>query len=102
MEAGMGATRAEFVGSGLDPIMDKLGQHWRLPAQFLEGLRTSVVRTQTFYGEQELDRPDDVLSGARIVVHGWAARCRPLADGRRQIFNFLLPGDVLPGRRQAC
>ncbi|CAN7619179.1 Crp/Fnr family transcriptional regulator [Phenylobacterium sp. LjRoot164] len=36
-----------------------------------------------------------------IVVEGWAARIRWLADGRRQIFDFLLPGDgfgLTPGR----
>lgn len=30
-----------------------------------------------------------------IVIEGWAARYRLLADGRRQILNFGLPGDLL-------
>jgi hypothetical protein len=28
-----------------------------------------------------------------LLVSGWACRCRILADGGRQIFSFLLPGD---------
>lgn len=29
-----------------------------------------------------------------LLVSGWAMRCRVLADGRRQIIRFLLPGDL--------
>lgn len=32
--------------------------------------------------------------GAWLVVSGWAAQARVLADGRRQIGRFLVPGDV--------
>jgi CRP-like cAMP-binding protein len=38
----------------------------------------------------EGDRPDRV----RIILSGWLTRYKTLADGRRQIVNFLLPGDV--------
>lgn len=31
----------------------------------------------------------------RIMLSGWACRQRSLADGRRQIFGFILPGDGL-------
>lgn len=36
-----------------------------------------------------------------IVVSGWACELRLLADGRRQIFGFLLPGDVIDERSTA-
>lgn len=32
---------------------------------------------------------------ARFLVSGWASLQRLLADGRRQIFSFLLPGDLI-------
>jgi CRP-like cAMP-binding protein len=39
-------------------------------------------------------------SARRFVLSGWASRQRVLPDGRRQIFSFLLPGDVIAlGRR---
>lgn len=31
----------------------------------------------------------------RLILSGWACRQRTLADGQRQIFSFLLPGDGL-------
>ncbi len=33
----------------------------------------------------------------RVVQRGWAARARLLADGRRQILELLVPGDVIKG-----
>lgn len=38
---------------------------------------------------------ETVLSDPRLLVAGWAARMRWLADGRRQILSFILPGDGL-------
>jgi CRP-like cAMP-binding protein len=37
----------------------------------------------------EGDRPDSV----RMILSGWLCRYKTLADGRRQIVNFVLPGD---------
>lgn len=34
-----------------------------------------------------------------ILIQGWACRARVLPDGRRQIFNFLMPGDIVGLRR---
>ena len=34
------------------------------------------------------------LNRAQILLEGWAIRQRVLSDGRRQIFSFLLPGDI--------
>ncbi len=34
-----------------------------------------------------------------ILIRGWACRARVLPDGRRQIFNFLMPGDIVGLRR---
>lgn len=31
----------------------------------------------------------------KVLLSGWAARCRVLPDGRRQIFTFVLPGDAI-------
>jgi CRP-like cAMP-binding protein len=38
----------------------------------------------------EGDRPDRI----RVVLSGWLARYKTLEDGRRQIVNFVLPGDT--------
>jgi len=39
---------------------------------------------------REGDRPDRV----RLFLSGWACRYKSLEDGRRQIVNFVLPGDT--------
>lgn len=39
---------------------------------------------------REGDRPDRV----RMILSGWLTRYKTLEDGRRQIVNFLLPGDT--------
>lgn len=31
----------------------------------------------------------------KVLLSGWAARCRVMPDGRRQIFTFVLPGDAI-------
>src|SRR5262249_28661396 len=38
----------------------------------------------------EGDRPDRI----RIILSGWLTRYKTLEDGRRQIVNFLLPGET--------
>jgi CRP-like cAMP-binding protein len=43
---------------------------------------------------------DDRKSRVIVLVSGWLAEMRILPDGRRQVFSFLVPGDVtIPGRR---
>ncbi|WP_205570742.1 Crp/Fnr family transcriptional regulator [Brevundimonas naejangsanensis] len=37
--------------------------------------------------------PDGRAASPRLILSGWACRQRILADGQRQIFGFLLPGD---------
>ena len=36
----------------------------------------------------------DSLDHARLMLAGWGCRLRYLSDGRRQIFDFILPGDM--------
>lgn len=41
-----------------------------------------------------LVREGDPLTGGFVVGSGWAVRERLMNDGRRQVINFLLPGDL--------
>lgn len=41
----------------------------------------------------QLVRSDGPLDGAMLLLEGWAMRSRSLPDGRRQVLNFILPGD---------
>ena len=54
-------------------------------------IRTRIVRVGA--GQDlisEGDRPDRI----RIILSGWASRYKTLEDGRRQIVNFVLPGEI--------
>lgn len=42
----------------------------------------------------ELLREGQLLAAPQILLSGWACRFRMLPDGRRQIFDFILPGDL--------
>ncbi|WP_170300673.1 Crp/Fnr family transcriptional regulator [Rhodoplanes serenus] len=42
-----------------------------------------------------LHREGEPLHKPSALLAGWACRLRLLADGRRQIFDFLLPGDLV-------
>jgi CRP-like cAMP-binding protein len=42
----------------------------------------------------ELLTEGERLNRAQILLEGWAVRQRVLSDGRRQIFAFVLPGDI--------
>jgi CRP-like cAMP-binding protein len=51
-------------------------------------VRTARVRSELVVEGAEVAEP-------RIVLSGWAARVRLLADGRRQLLSFVLPGDLI-------
>lgn len=57
---------------------------------FIDDFRTATRCVQS--GEQLIREQDD--SGRLYTLYsGWAFRYKTLSDGRRQILNFLLPGD---------
>jgi CRP-like cAMP-binding protein len=43
----------------------------------------------------ELYGEANVIRRPKVLLSGWACRCRVLPDGRRQIFTFVLPGDAV-------
>src|SRR5690606_11987619 len=57
----------------------------------IRGLNRSVER---FAQGAQLGRNDRGPQTIGVIVSGWACEQRILIDGRRQIFSFLLPGDV--------
>jgi CRP-like cAMP-binding protein len=64
-------------------------------------------RPETYMPGQELVAQGGPIRRARLITEGWACRLRTLADGRRQIIGFLVPGDMLglntqPGPLDLC
>jgi CRP-like cAMP-binding protein len=53
-----------------------------------------ALRTEEVAAGTELIREGEALDSPRLLMAGWACRFRTLPDGRRQIFEFILPGDI--------
>ena len=53
------------------------------------------AQRQTNPAGVELYREGSAIGRPKVLLDGWAARCRVLPDGRRQIFTFVLPGDAI-------
>lgn len=58
-------------------------------------VREVAAETDGFAAGAEIYREGEPIRKPRLVLSGWACRQRMLADGRRQIFGFILPGDLI-------
>jgi CRP-like cAMP-binding protein len=81
-------------GGRTGPLEARLQSYAPLKPSDLEVLRAC--------GEDLKNAPSgsDILSASdgehcRVIVSGWAASARSLRDGRRQVLQIFLPGDVL-------
>ncbi|OJU11221.1 MAG: hypothetical protein BGN86_10480 [Caulobacterales bacterium 68-7] len=75
----------------------RLSRHYPLEADELKLINRLAGSSQSFAPGQMLSRRglrQDLL----LIQSGWAIRTRDLPDGRRQIYSFLLPGDVVSFR----
>ncbi len=77
------------------PVIRRLGAYRPLSEQGVlavdKAVRERILRVRA--GEDlisEGDRPDRVW----VILSGWLSRYKTLEDGRRQIVNFILPGDT--------
>ncbi len=89
----MGATR--FDGTQTQVVLRRLSAFRPLSGPAAIALDKAVrERILRLGGGQDLisegDRPDRI----RFVLSGWLARYKTLEDGRRQIVNFVLPGEI--------
>jgi CRP-like cAMP-binding protein len=73
------------------------------PLAGLAGLQVAdISRIRSFWRSVERYPPGAMIHVSRksprnqfVIVSGWGCETRILPDGRRQIFSFLLPGDVV-------
>lgn len=85
----------------IDPIIRRLRSLTALSDADLEVIRTLAERRERHTPGEQLVGEGDTASRPRFVVSGWACRQRLMADGRRQIFSFMLPGDAIGLARRA-
>lgn len=94
-QAGMAGPRAAAAHDLAAPFLRRIRSLAPATSREEEFLATLHLPVQAFTAGAQVRAEGDVGSGAWIVGAGWAARLRALPDGRRQIVNFLLPGDVI-------
>lgn len=76
------------------PAVARLANLAPLDPEAIQALERAVAASVTDRARSELLTEGQEISGALLVVDGWAARVRILPDGRRQFLSFLLPGDL--------
>lgn len=64
-------------------------------------LTDSIAEARSIKPRRELIAEGQEIVAPLLILSGWAARVRFLADGRRQFLSFLLPGDVIALADQA-
>lgn len=76
------------------PLIGKLGRFLDLSLPECAALRTLAEPWREAAARQDLITQGQGRSSAVLVHGGWAIRHRTLPDGRRQILEFILPGDL--------
>ena len=82
------------VAPARDVVSQRLSRYAHLSAEeenllatLASGAREAPAGTLLLAEREALNRP-------RLMLEGWACAFRALPDGRRQIFEFVLPGDI--------
>lgn len=75
-------------------LIRKLDRSAGLSANDKDALTRLVRETAWFNTDQDLIDEGDTLRQVSVILNGWACCYKQLADGRRQIIAYLLPGDV--------
>jgi CRP-like cAMP-binding protein len=77
------------------PVVRKLGTLIDLSNEEIACLESLQTDDRTFERHATLYSQGDRLELTHVVRDGWAMRYKMLSDGRRQILNFILPGDLI-------
>jgi CRP-like cAMP-binding protein len=78
-----------------DPLVRRLSAFGSLGPAEIDLLRDAIQRPVAVASRFEVSTAAGKGRQALLLVSGWAARQRVLADGRRQIISFVLPGDFV-------
>jgi len=82
------------TSSRADLLVRRLQHLAELSPKDLALVESLAEHTEELPAGTELIREGAALNAPRLLMAGWACRFRTLPDGRRQIFEFILPGDL--------
>jgi CRP-like cAMP-binding protein len=98
---GSASTIMPRLQQAASPAVTRLSALAPLDAEAIEALERSIAASVTDRPRSELLTEGREIPAALLLVEGWAARVRILADGRRQFLSFLLPGELIGKCRHA-
>jgi CRP-like cAMP-binding protein len=75
-------------------LVRRLSHFALLSGSEIELLRSIPALPETLAPGTELLAEGEMVDNSRVLLSGWACRNRILPDGRRQIFEFIVPGDL--------
>lgn len=82
----------------ISAVQTRLAKLARLDPAVLSALAMAERNYVRSSARREIRAERDSIIKPRAIVSGWAFRQRILTDGRRQILNVLIPGDVIGHR----
>lgn len=77
------------------PLVVKLSRRDGLTVHEREILEQSTSAIATYKPDEDVVREGDTADNSCLILEGWAIRAKSLADGRRQITAFHIPGDFV-------
>lgn len=78
----------------MEPVIRRLNALRPLSAEARASLEYAVLEgLQRAGANEDLISEGDPVDGVRVVLSGWLCRYKTLEDGRRQIVNFIFPGE---------
>jgi CRP-like cAMP-binding protein len=80
--------------SHADVLVRRLSHFAHLTAEEIMVLRSVAASPQPVPAGTEIIQEGQALDMPSALMAGWACRFRALPDGRRQIFDFILPGEL--------
>jgi CRP-like cAMP-binding protein len=84
-----------YSAGGSDPGISRMIQLGELGAEARAALQWAARRCIEYVSRREFLAEAQTIEEPYLVLDGWAARLRILADGRRQLLGFYLPGDII-------
>lgn len=78
----------------MDKLLKRIAQYVELSPVEISELESLPVRNASYKRGEDIICAGDPTTEAFVLCEGWAVRYTLLEDGRRQILNVLLPGDL--------
>lgn len=98
----IGQVHPFWAGDVIERAIAGLRRNTGLPMESAQRLRRAIQKPEHYAARSSISS-QALTPQLKWIVSGWACEVRVLSDSRRQIFSFLLPGDVLlsrPARQQ--